>query len=121
MNKINILLLFIFIVISTIPAFSMSENAKIDLLLTKIEKSNLVFIRNGREYSSLRSREHLEYKLSRAGDRINTARKFIQHIASRSSLTGIPYYVRYPNGKKLKTSTWLLQQLKLIEKSELNK
>lgn len=102
--------------VSVIPVQAMSESVKIDLLLTRIEKSNLTFIRNGREYTSERAREHLEYKLSRASDHIHTARQFIKHIATRSYLTGIPYYVRYPDGKKKKTGTWLMEQLEQIEK-----
>jgi len=118
MIKRNVLPVIVFMVVSTIPALSMSESGKIDLLLSRIEKSNLIFIRNGAEYTSKRAREHLEYKYSRAGDRIQTARQFIKFIATRSYLTGIPYYVRYPDGRKIKTSNWLLKQLKQIEKSE---
>ena len=100
------------------PAFSISEPGKIDLLLDRVEKSNLVFIRNGIKYSSTRAREHLEHKLKMAGDRIQTARQFIEHVASRSYLTGIPYYVQYKNGKKVKTGSWLKNQLLQIEKNE---
>ncbi len=100
----------------SIPAFSLTEGKKIQVLLNRIEKSQSVFIRNGKEYSSIQAREHLEYKLSRAGSRIKTAMDFIEHVAGRPYLTGISYYIKYPDGEKIKTGDWLKNQLDQIEK-----
>jgi hypothetical protein len=58
-----ILLLFLFSITflnSQIPKYS--EKEKIDYLLEALENSNLIFIRNGDEYSSKEARAHMQKK-----------------------------------------------------------
>ncbi len=102
-------------------AFSQTptEGEKIQLLLKALEKSDSTFIRNGTEYPARKAREHLERKLSAAGDSIVTARQFIRHIASGSSVTGAPYLVKLPNGRTIETSVWLLERLREIESGRM--
>ncbi len=102
-------------------AFSQTptEREKIRLLLNALEKSNFTFIRNGTEYPSRKAREHLERKLSAAGNRIVTARQFIKYIASGSSTTGTPYLVKLPNGRTIETSVWLHERLREIESGRM--
>lgn len=80
---------------------------EISYLLKKIADSHAVFIRNGNEYTSQEAKSHMENKLRFAGDRIHTADEFIAYIATGSSNTNKPYYVRFPSGKEIKTATWL--------------
>jgi len=98
---------------------TVSERQKIQALLNALERSKCSFIRNGTEYPAGKAREHLERKLSSAGGRIVTARQFIKHIASGSSMTGAPYLVRLPDGKIMETSVWLLERLKEIESGRM--
>jgi hypothetical protein len=104
-----------FLLLTAASASSMSESQKICALLNAIERANLIFIRNGVEYSAKEARGHLERKLSRAGSRVRTAEQFIQHIASRSYMTGTPYYVKYPDGSTIEVSVWLRRKLREIE------
>ena len=94
----------------------MSEQEKIRALLARIEQSGLTFIRNGSGYSSAEARKHLELKLSRAGSAIRTADQFITHVASSSSWTGTPYYIRLRDGTLVKSSAWLRKELAELEK-----
>jgi len=117
MKRTAILSTFLFLVTLT-GAWSYSESQKITALLNAIEHSNLIFIRNGMEYSAPRARQHLEMKLSRAGTRITTAAQFIEHLASRSSMTGIAYYVKFPDGRRMRAAVWLREKLAEIERGE---
>jgi hypothetical protein len=107
-----------FLLLSAAGASHMSDSQKIRALLMAIERSNLTFIRNGVEYSAKEAREHLERKLSRAGSLIRTPEQFIEHIASQSSMSGTPYYVKYPDGSTIRTSIWLRIKLREIEHSD---
>lgn len=101
------------------------EHQKIELLLEAVENSGATFIRNGEEHTSQKAREHLEYKYQRArkkflffGPPIKvTARQFIDKIASESSTSGNPYFIR-PQGaaKAVPTREWLNKKLEAIEK-----
>jgi hypothetical protein len=106
------------LLVTVTGALAISESQKITALLNAIEQSNLVFIRNGTEYSAPRAREHLEMKLSRSGGRITTAAQFIEHLASRSSMTGTPYYVKLPDGRRMRAAVWLREKLAEIERGE---
>lgn len=114
------MLLSVIIVSSTMGAPTagpaLTESEKIKLLLDKIEHSGLIFIRNETEYSSKKARIHLERKLSNAGSLIRTAKHFIEHIATKSSWTGKPYYVKFSNGKMIRSAVWLRRMLLEIEK-----
>lgn len=95
---------------------AMSEQEKIRALLDRVETSSLVFIRNGSEYSSREARKHLELKLSKAGSVIRTAEQFIAHIASGSSWSGAPYYIKLRDGSVVKSADWLRKHLAELEK-----
>jgi hypothetical protein len=104
-----------FLLLTAASTSHMSDSQKIRALLVAIERSNLIFIRNGVEHSAKEAREHLERKLSRAGSLIRTPEQFIEHIASKSSISGTPYYVKYPDGSTMRTSIWLRIKLREIE------
>ena len=84
-----------------------SQREEIERLLAHIESADVTFIRSGREYTAEEAAEHLRQKLAVAGDRVQTLEQFIEHIASRSSLTGEPYQVKLPDGTTLEAREWL--------------
>lgn len=92
------------------------EQGKIDWLLSQIQHSGGVFIRNGSEYSAEKAVGHLKSKLKRAGTRVQTARDFIKGIASRSETTGKPYEIRTRDGQQLLLEKWLREKLLTYEK-----
>ena len=95
---------------------AISEKEKIQYLLNELEKSNLTFIRNGDEYSAKEARDHMQKKLDYAGNRITTVDQFITMIATKSSLSGKVYYVKYSDGKKIESATYLRELLQKLEK-----
>lgn len=116
-NAIYPALLFFSLSAASFPAEkAMTEGEKIAALLDCVERSNVVFIRNGNEYPPKEARKHLQMKLSRAGGRVRTAEDFIKYIASRSYLSGRPYTVRFPDGRTMETGAWLRAMLTGLEK-----
>ena len=87
------------------------ERARITALLDAVEHSGVKFIREGKEYSTVQGRKHLERKLRHAGERVKTAEDFIEGIASRSSTTGRPYFVRLADGEQMESGAWMRQRL----------
>ncbi|MDX5347991.1 MAG: DUF5329 domain-containing protein [Hymenobacteraceae bacterium] len=97
----------------------LTEEQKITHLIKYIrEMDGAVFIRNGSEYSAARAAEHLELKRENAGSRIKTAEDFIKVLASKSSMSGKPYYIRLKDGRKLPAEQVLMKELKRIETSK---
>jgi hypothetical protein len=99
----------------------MTEAEKIERFLAEIESAKGdVFIRNGVEYSAKDAADHLRTKLNAAGDRIETAEQFIQHVASASSLTGELYRVRLANGTEVLAADYLREKLAQLEAGSSN-
>ena len=65
-------------------AETLSEEAKILGLLSLIEQSDVVFIRNGVEHAPREAAEHLRSKWQSAGGAIQTAEQFIDRLGSAS-------------------------------------
>jgi hypothetical protein len=93
----------------------LSEQDKIEALIQVVEKSGCTFIRNGVEYPSPQAADHLRSKWRYAGDRIQTARAFIDNIASKSSMTGQPYHIKESDGNAVTAEQWLNEALARIE------
>jgi len=80
------------------------EAGKIGTLIAAVENlQGAVFIRNGSEHTPREAAEHLRLKLGKAGRRVRTAEDFIRYCASRSSLSGKPYLIRYEDGTTVTT------------------
>lgn len=88
-----------------------AEREKIIYLLDEIEHSPFIFVRNGSEFSGAQARTHIQEKWDYAGNRIRTAEDFIRLVASESTLTGTPYYVRLKKGKQIEAASWLRARL----------
>lgn len=94
---------------------SAREKQRIDALIAAVEKSGLIFIRNGSEHSAADAASHMRLKFNNAGNRINTAEQFIDYLASKSSITGSPYFLKFPDGHTEKAGLWLHRKLKELD------
>lgn len=93
-----------------------SEASKIAALIDGIRgMKGARFIRNGREYPPGEAADHLAMKCRKAGDRVKTARQFIEFVASRSYLSGEEYLIRLPGGKVVPSRDVLEKMLREIE------
>jgi hypothetical protein len=107
------------LVITTISSLSAAPSARekqrIDALIAAVEKSGLIFIRNGSEHSAADAASHMRLKFNNAGNRISTAEQFIDYLASKSSITGSPYFLKFPDGRTEKAGIWLHRKLKELD------
>ena len=70
------------------------------------------FIRNGSEYDARAAGDHLRLKLKVAGKKVKTAEDFIKFCASKSSITGEPYLMRFADGTTVKSEAYFMDKLK---------
>ena len=90
------------------------EGKKIAYLIASIESlQGAQFIRNGTAYNAKAAADHLRLKLRMAGSRVVTADDFIRLCASSSSVSGIPYQIRFSDGRVVSSEAYL--RLKLAE------
>jgi len=92
-----------------------AQQDSIDALLAAIESSGCEFERNGSRYAAREGAEHLRMKLERAGERVQTAREFIEGIASGSSQSGRPYLVHCAGHGPQRSRDWLGERLRGLE------
>ena len=94
------------------------DDRKIDMLIEYVRSLNgAVFIRNGMEYPPAQAAEHFAMKRKKAGSRIKSAGDFIELVASKSYLTGVPYTVKMPDGRVVTSRDLLYRRLKEIEQA----
>ncbi|MBK5541458.1 DUF5329 domain-containing protein [Pseudomonas sp. TH05] len=88
---------------------------EINGLLSFVERSDCLFVRNGTEYPAPQARQHLEKKLSYLENKnmVSSAEDFINLAASKSSISGKAYEVRCPSGTQ-PASTWLQTELQRL-------
>lgn len=96
-------------------AIDQTEVARIEALLQAVKTSGVSFIRNGEAYSAAQAAEHLKSKWEKGARYVNSAEDFIDNIASRSSVSGKPYLVVLPDGRKLAAAVWLRGLLKAAD------
>lgn len=92
------------------------ELSRIERLIRFVEtQKDLKFVRNGSEYTCAEAAKFLRGKLESMGGDVNTAREFIERIASKSSMSGEPYHVKLADGRLMLASQFLGDELKRIE------
>jgi hypothetical protein len=73
------------------------------------------FIRNGRSHTKEEAADHLLLKYNRAKKRIKSPEDFIEHIASRSYLSGKEYLIRFSDNITVSSGVFFRQELKKTE------
>ena len=92
------------------------EQSRIEKLIRFVEtQKDMKFIRNGTEYSCADAGKFLRGKLDSMGKDVTTAREFIERIATKSSMSGKPYEVKFGDGKTMLASQFLSEELKRLE------
>lgn len=83
------------------------QQVAIQRIIARIEASEDVFIRNGRECSGKDLAVHIRQKLAFKEGMDVTFDQFAKEIASKSITTGEAYRVKTSGGKTVKLATWL--------------
>ncbi len=99
-----------------VKAGRLSEEERIDAMIKTLEQlKDAIFIRNDEEYDAKSAADHLRMKWQYAGRRITTARQFITLIATKSSVSGKPYLIRFEDGREMTSEAFLTAELEKLE------
>lgn len=92
----------------------------VQYLLQVVEKSDLVFIRNGEKHSPTNAAAHMrkKYEHFRKKKKVKTPEDFIKLAGTKSLLSGKPYSVRMKNGKTVPCGKWLRDALERYRKKK---
>lgn len=101
---------------------SPAVRAEIEALLTGLQASGCQFHRNGSWYGSAEAKSHLLRKLEYLEDKrpLESTEQFIALAASRSSVSGEPYWVKCGDGAPAESQQWLTRQLLAIRAATEN-
>lgn len=88
-----------------------AESDKIEFLKQQILQSECQFERNGKTYSAETALKHISKKQDFYKKKINSAQDFINYTATKSHLTGKPYYLVCEEQQKKSLSHWLNNKL----------
>jgi len=80
---------------------------EIDYLMDYVATSECVFIRNGNEYGPKKAVDHIQRKYHHFRKEIDSAEEFITLSASKSSVSGKPYFIQCSNREPERADTWL--------------
>ena len=96
-----------------LPATSSAADteAEVEYLLNTIGESDCTFIRNGKRHDAADAEDHLRMKYRRGKRYAPTAEKFIERLASASSMSKKPYFIDCPGADAVPTGEWLTAQL----------
>lgn len=121
------LIFLIFFVASSVWADWNEEEARINFLINEIGQLKGVFIRNGTAHCPREAAAHMTMKMKNAiqswfaPDKEKwTAEMFIEKIASKSSISGQPYQIKFKTGETVNAGDWLRERLKDFEKNHEN-
>lgn len=97
----------------------LTETQKIDRLISYVKNlDGAVFIRNGSEHSAAEAAQHMQQKREKHAKHARTAQDFILNIASKSSFSGKPYYIRLKDGRRVEAGELLQKELKRLESQD---
>lgn len=94
----------------------LTEAQKIDRLISYVKNlEGAVFIRNGSEHTTAEAAAHMQLKREKGAKYARTAEDFIRNLASKSSFSGKPYYIRFKDGRTLAAAEVLRKELQRLE------
>jgi len=113
------LVVVLYLLIGCVYAQEPGEGARIQYLISSVETlEGAKFLRNGREYDAKAAADHLRFKLRVAGNQVKTADDFIRLCASKSSVSGEPYRIRFSDGTAVDAEVFFRNRLaRLTEKA----
>ena len=93
------------------------EEVRIDRLIEYVRsRHDVIFIRNGADYSCEDAANFMRGKLKAMGGHVSTAQQFIDEIATKSSMTGQLYLIRFADGKTMPLAQFLGDELKRMDR-----
>ena len=95
-----------------------NASQEIEYLISSVEHmQDATFVRNGVSYDARKAASHLRMKLKYAGSNVKSAEDFIRMCASRSSISGKPYELRFADGRVMTSESYFTGKLAEYRKS----
>ena len=111
----SLVLVTTFLFAAVCSGIGATAKSEIEVLLSYVQRlEGAKFIRNGGEHSSSDAVAHLRLKWDRQAKRITTAEEFITLCASKSSLSGDRYKIKFKDGTVRNCDEVLREQLALL-------
>lgn len=90
-----------------------STKLEIDNLFTQLKTSGCEFNRNGTWYSAAEATAHLnkKYDYLKQKNSISSTEDFIDNAASKSSVSGEPYFVKCKDTPRVESAKWFKEAL----------
>ncbi len=109
----RVIVAFALVICLLLPPGARADEAftEINYLLKTIGSSNCAFIRNGKRHNSRDAEAHLRMKYKRGKRYAPTSEKFIERLASKSSMSDKPYYIECESEESVPCGDWLMQRL----------
>jgi hypothetical protein len=104
------------VVISADP--DAKSKVEIDHILEFIKNSDVIFIRNGKEYPVADGLKHIQKKYDHFKSKIITCEDFIEKSATKSEMSGDAYQVKLKDNTKIDCAKWLLMELKIFRENQ---
>lgn len=102
-------------------ALDAAEEQKIDALIQIIRSMHdEKFIRNGKEYDTIKAVKLIEYKYNKEKPSLTNATEFIEKCAAKSATTGLPYQIKFPDGTIKTSETFLKEKLADIKNNGMH-
>ena len=121
MNKIWLaLLVSLTCIFASVQAHAMGEEEKIAQLIESVKSvpEGTQFIRNGSAYPAADAAAHLRMKYSKVQSKVKTAEDFIKYVASKSSVSGQAYVIRYPDGTTVTAEVFFTEKLRRMQNAK---
>jgi len=103
--RIVLALLSLFVLSSAVRADEVMD-LEIDYILNAVIATDCVFIRNGKEHGPEAAKDHLTLKRNRGKRYYSSADEFIENMASSSSWSGKPYFIRCGDAEQQLAGDW---------------
>ncbi|MBN8508863.1 MAG: DUF5329 family protein [Burkholderiales bacterium] len=93
------------------------EQARIDRLIRALgQRTDAVFIRNGKAYSCAQAAAFLQGKMKWHIDKLSSVHEFIEQVGTRSDASGKPYHFRLADGRVVPSADFLRQELAKLDR-----
>jgi uncharacterized protein DUF5329 len=114
-----LVLLGLFVLPGVARALDAAEEQKVDALIHLVDSMREEkFIRNGKEYDTAKAVELIKYKYHKEKPSLKNATDFIEKCAAKSGTTGIPYQIKFQDGKIRNSEEFLKEKLAEIERNK---
>jgi len=102
---------FVYSTFATVLDITQVERKKIEFLKAELIASQCKFERNGISYTPEKTIKHINKKHHHFKKDIDTATKFIELAASKSTMSGQPYFMLCKGVDRIESSVWLNNKL----------